>query len=425
MKKKWLVCLLVLVGVATAQEVVIPREKLEKSLKQLEVFNKALFLIESQYYREINDEQLIQGAIRGMLDTLDPHSMFLSKDMLKKMQDDTKGEFGGVGIEISQKEGGVFIIGAIEDTPAFEAGVKPGDRIVEINGKSSLGWRMEDTVEAMRGKIGDFLKIGVRREGSEKTIHFSLLRKVIKINPVKSDVIEDHFAYVKLKQFQKNSAEKIAKAIDKIEKKNLEGIILDLRGNPGGLLDEAVDVSSLFLETGTVVSTEARDPSLKDIRYVKKSGAKYLKTPMVVLVNAGSASASEIVAGALQDYKRAIIMGVQTFGKGTVQSVIQIDENNALKLTISQYLTPKGRSIQAVGITPDIEVDEFDPSIMLQETSKKKNIRESDLKNHVIGKQESAAGSVGKSHDLVKKDFQVMQAVNFLKSFDVFKHMKL
>ena len=298
--------------------------------EQLELFNKVLFLIESQYYRNVDTEKLINGALRGMMNTLDPHSTFLEKKVFEKMQEDTKGEFAGVGIEVTQKDGILVIITPIEDSPAYKAGLKPGDQIIEINHESTLGMTLQEAIDLMKGEPETDITIGIRRENVEGLKNFTIKRKIIKIKPVKSELLDNEYLFIRLSQFQSGSTEYIGKEIMTYEKKGskqnkLKGIILDLRFNPGGLLDEAVDVSSIFLRDGVVVSTEGRDPKQKEIRYVKKTGFKALDVPMIVLINGASASASEILAGALQDYGRAIVVGdSKTHGKGTVQSLVDL-----------------------------------------------------------------------------------------------------
>lgn len=432
--------------------------------EQLELFNKVLHLIETQYYRPVNTEKLIEGALKGMMETLDPHSAFLNKDFFEKMQNDTQGEFGGLGLEVTQREGVIYIITPIDDTPAFRAGILPKDKLVEINHEPIVGMSLEQSIEKMRGKIGEKIHLGIIREGHDGVKHFNLKREIIKVKPVKAEVVADRFAYIRLTQFQKRSAESMEDSLKELKGKikgkgELGGIILDLRSNPGGLLDQAVDVSSLFLKEGIVVSTESRDPQNKDIRYVKKSGYKDLGTPMVVLINGASASASEIVAGALQDYKRAVIMGSQSFGKGSVQTVAQLDKETGVKLTIAQYMTPLNRKIQAVGITPDVTVEEVDQGLFEKDLKEDRYIREKDLRNHLTatietpeekkireasereeratrikdmekrrGKKKEAAAAA--SEDEVFKtfkaneDYQVLQAVRYLQGFNVFKETK-
>lgn len=424
--------------------------------EELELFNKVLYLIESQYYRSVDTNKLIEGAIKGMMDTLDPHSAFLSKEFYKKMQADTNGEFGGLGIEVTQKNGVVYVVTPIDGTPAHRAGILPRDKIVEINHESILGMTLDESIDRMKGKEGSFIHLGIVREGERGLKHFDLKREKILLTPVKSFIVKDNYAFIRLTQFQRRSAKEINRALKKIKKTlkkkgGLKGIILDLRSNPGGLLDEAVKVSSLFLKEGTVVSTEARDANDRNIHYVIKTMTKYLETPLVVLVNGASASASEIVAGALQDHKRGIIMGSQTFGKGSVQSVVQVDKNNGVKLTIAQYMTPKNRKIQALGITPDIEIDQMDSDWFDEHKKEVDYIREKDLRNHLTAtietkeekrerlKEEKQARvkraleiksrrtkkkKVAKD-DIFKKydpstDYQVLQAVRFLKTFKLY-----
>jgi carboxyl-terminal processing protease len=421
--------------------------------EELELFNKVLYLIDSQYYREVDTNKLIEGAIKGMMDTLDPHSAYLNKEYFKKMQNDTDGEFGGLGIEVTQKDGVLYVVTPIDDTPAYKAGVKPKDKIVEINHESILGFTLDEAVDRMKGKEGSVIHLGIVREGEKGIKHFNIKREIIKIKPVKTQLVRDQYAFIRLTQFQRKAAVSIEKSLKKLKKQakkngGLKGIILDLRSNPGGLLDQAVDVSSLFLKEGIVVTTEHRDPNNKEIRYVKKSGYKDLTTPIVVLVNGASASASEIVAGALQDHKRALIMGSQTFGKGSVQTVAQIDDENGVKLTIAQYMTPKNRKIQAIGIVPDIHLSELDAKAIKDLTVEDKYLREKDLRNHLTAtietkeekklrlKEEKEARikraqrikeqrAKEKKDDIFKKynaneDYQVLQAVNYLKSFKVF-----
>jgi carboxyl-terminal processing protease len=428
--------------------------------EQLELFNKVMHLVETQYYRPVSTEKLIEGALKGMMETLDPHSAFLSKDFFEKMQNDTAGEFGGLGLEVTQKDGIIYIVTPIDDTPAYRAGIKSKDKIVEINHEPIVGMTLDQVIEKMRGKIGEKIHLGIFREGVEGVKHYSLKRELIKVKPVKAELIQDKFAYIRLTQFQKRSAESIEDSLRSMKKKLKDapfgGIVLDLRSNPGGLLDQAVDVSSLFLKEGIVVTTEARDPQNKDIRYVKKIGYKDLKTPMVVLINGASASASEIVAGALQDYGRAIIMGTLSFGKGSVQTVAQLDKSTGVKLTIAQYMTPKNRKIQAIGIEPDVKIEEISQSDFEKGLKEDRYIREKDLKGHLtatietsdektqreqlerkerairIKEMESKQSQGSKDNkkegvdDLFKsyepsQDYQVLQAIRYLQGLKVFE----
>jgi len=436
----------------------------KKRFQELELFNKVMHLIEAEYYRTVDSEKLILGALKGMMNTLDPHSMFLDKDVFEKMQEDTKGEFAGIGIEVTSKDGMIIIITPIEDSPAYKAGLKAGDIIVEIDHESTAGQTLHDVIEKMRGDTNTKLTLGVKRARDKNIRNFTIKREIIRLHPVKHELIDNNYLFLRLTQFQKGAATNIIKAIKSAKKiadkqGGLKGIVLDLRYNPGGLLDEAVDVSSIFLRDGVVVSTEGRNPKNKEIRYVKKTDFKDLNTPMIVLVNGASASASEIVAGALQDSKRAIIMGTQTFGKGSVQTVAKIDDKRGVKLTIAQYMTPLGRKIQAIGIKPDIILDEIDTEWFNAHKREGAFVRESDLQNHLTAtietKEETSERIKREKEERVKRvndlqqmekrkhladkkdkdadsndeifekytptnDYQVIHAINYLKGFKVF-----
>jgi carboxyl-terminal processing protease len=430
--------------------------KKKSRFEELELFNKVLYLIENQYYRKVDTNKLIEGALKGMMDTLDPHSAFLNKEFFKKMQNDTDGEFGGLGIEVTQKDGVVYVVTPIDDTPAFKAGIKAKDKIVEINHESILGMTLDESTDRMKGEAGVKIHLGIVREGEKGIKHFTIKREKIKVRPVKSALVSENYAWIRLTQFQRRSASSIVKALKELKAKSkksggVKGVILDLRSNPGGLLDQAVDVSSIFLKDGVVVSTEARDPNQKEIRYVKKTGYKDLSTPIIVLVNGASASASEIVAGALQDHKRALIMGSQTFGKGSVQTVAKIDSENGVKLTIAQYMTPSNKKIQAIGIIPDIKMDTVEANWLAEHQKGSSFIREKDLRNHLtatIATEEEKASMAKekkearkkrissmkakkdkKTTDIFKKydpkeDYQVLQAINYLKSFSIYNNIK-
>lgn len=430
--------------------------------EELELFNKVLYLIESQYYRNVDTTKLVEGAIKGMMETLDPHSAFLSKEFYNKMKDSTDGEFGGLGIEVTQKDGIIYVVTPIDDSPAAEAGIKSRDKIVEINHESIVGFTLDEAIEKMKGKEGTSMHLGIIREGEKGLQHYTLTRKKIKVSPVKSFLVDKNYAFIRLTQFQRRSATDILAALQHIateSKKNggLKGIILDLRSNPGGLLNEAVDVSSIFLKEGIVVSTESRDASNKNIHYVKKSIKKYLDEPLVVLVNGSSASASEIVSGAIQDYGRGIIMGSQTFGKGSVQTVVQIDKNNGVKLTIAQYMTPKGRKIQALGVTPDIVTGQMEDGWKESYYDDSNLMREKDLRNHLTAtieseeekalrikeaalahkkraelidsKKKKNSNKKSEEDDIFKKydpndDYQVKQAIKHLQAYRFFSKLK-
>lgn len=339
-----------------------PKEPVEASAsanlyKELDLFTKVLNLVEEGYVDNPNDRDMVYGAIRGLLSTLDPHSVFMTPDAYRELKVDTEGRFGGVGIEVTVKNNILTVVTAIEGSPAEKAGVKEGDRILKIDGISTKDIGLAEAVRRMRGSRGAKVHLTLLREGHSEPIEVSLKRDTIRIKSVRADPPEDGYGYVRISSFQEDTSEELKKALDGLEKKNkgpLKGLLLDLRNNPGGLLDEAVDVSDFFLESGTIVSTATRNHEV-DRRTATKDGSEP-SYPVIVLVNGGSASAAEIVAGALQDQKRAVLLGTQTFGKGTVQTIFELGDGAALKLTVAKYYTPKGRSIQAEGIRPDIIV---------------------------------------------------------------------
>ena len=422
--------------------------------KHLDLFNKVLYIIESQYYRPVNVEKLIEGAVRGMVSTLDPHSAFLNEKLFSKLKEDTKGEFGGIGIEVTIKEGIVIISTAIDDSPASKAGLRSGDKIIEINYESIVGLSLEEAVDKMKGKVGSRVTLGIQRKGLGKIKYITLKRKIIKIKPVKSHFIENKFLYVRLSQFQQKSYKTMVRTIKK-HKKNTKGIILDLRYNPGGLLEQAVDISSIFLRDGVVVYTEGRNPKDKEFYYVKKTTYKELTVPLVVLINGASASASEIVAAALQDSKRAVIIGSTSFGKGSVQYVAPINKKSAIKLTIRQYMTPLGKKIQAIGIKPDIILPEHN-ALSHNQSWVDEFIREKDLRGHLTATIETPQEkkerlkreremrkqriqkvtqqklkTPSKNYTLPhqsgyrpEQDYQVVQAINYLKGHNALKKRK-
>lgn len=329
----------------------------EDVYKSLDLFSKVLFLVEKDYVEPVNGQDLIYGAIKGMLGTLDPYSVFLTPDVYKELKVDTVGRFGGVGLEITLQNGILTVVSPIEDTPAARAGIRSGDRILKINGKSTKGMNLADAVGRMRGSKRSKVTLTLGRRGVKTPFDVTLRRETIKIKSVKAELLPGGLAFVRLTNFQEKTSEELKKALQGLEKKSpggLRAIILDLRNNPGGLLEEAVQVSNLFLNSGTIVSTKGRQGE-GEVRKASPD-AVFPKTPMVVLINEGSASASEIVAAALQDNKRAKVFGVTSFGKGSVQTVVDLGEGTGLKLTIAKYYTPSGKSITGTGVSPDFEV---------------------------------------------------------------------
>jgi carboxyl-terminal processing protease len=385
----------------------------------------------------VDTKNLVTGAINGMLSSLDPHSAYLTPDLYKELQMDTQGRFGGLGIEITVKNGVLTVVSPIEDTPAFKAGVKPGDMIFKIEDEFTKDMTLVDAVKKMRGPKGSKITISIKREGVPELIDFTLVRDTIRVQSVRSRVLEEGYGYVRLAQFQERSDRDLQKALEKLaaEKGGIKGLVLDLRNNPGGLLTQAVRVSDLFLDSGLIVYTEGRIESQKQKYFAQKDGT-WSGFPMVVLVNGGSASASEIVAGALQDHKRAVVLGTKTFGKGSVQTILPLDDNSALRLTTARYFTPNGRSIQAMGIVPDIVVDSAPQEGAKPDDKKRQSLREENLPGHLLNPQNSApqqdqgdkdkllpppAGPTG--DETIDNDAQLKRALDLLKSWDVFKQL--
>ena len=326
----------------------------DQHYKRIKTFAESLSLVKKNYVEEVKEKDLVYGAIKGMLSSLDPHSSFMPPEVFNEMKVDTKGEFGGLGIQIGIKDKILTIIAPIEDTPAYRAGVKAGDKIIKIEDESTKDISLHDAVSKLRGKPGTAVTITIVRKGLDKPLDITIIRDIIEIKSVKSRVIEDGIGYVKLTQFQQKTASELKKALKNLSKKEINALILDLRNNPGGLLRGAVDVTSQFLPDGKlVVYIKGRDGKKTEF---KTDNGKHFDFPMVILVNEGSASASEIVAGAMQDWGKSIVLGTQTFGKGSVQTVIPLSDGSALRLTTARYYTPKGRTIQTTGITPDIIV---------------------------------------------------------------------
>ena len=412
---------------------------------KLKIFGDVLSVIQGSYVEEPDVDNLVQGAIKGMLQTLDPHSSYLTPDMLKQVEVETKGVFGGLGIEIGIKDGILTVIAPIDDTPAFRAGLKAGDKIVKIENESTRDMTVTDAVKKLRGEPGTKVTIWIMRDGLGEPRDYTITRDIIKIKSVKSKAMGDGIAYVKLIQFQQDSSAELEKALEaaRKEKDGIRGLVLDLRNNPGGLLDQAVKVADEFIESGLIVYTDGRIESQKYKYFARKEGT-WTGFPIVVLVNAGSASASEIVAGALQDHGRAILLGTKSFGKGSVQTILPLEDGSALRLTTARYFTPNGRSIQAKGIEPDIVItDGREPPEGHQ------SLREKDIERHLKGegegdgdaaakpdegaaaprkptrgggaegRKEGAPSAAGPRED--DKDPQLERAVELLKGWELFK----
>ena len=327
--------------------------------EDLKVFTDVLGLLQKEYVEETKSKDLIYGAIKGMLETLDPHSAFMPPNMYKEMQEETKGRFEGLGIEITMKDGVLTVVSPIEDTPAFKAGIQAGDQILKIEGELTKNLTLMESVKRLRGPKGTKVTITIMREGFPKPRDFTLIRDVIPVRSVRYEVLEKHYGYIRVSQFQEKTDSEFEKAMKALEEENkggLKGLILDLRNNPGGLLDQAVKVADHFIESGLIVSMEGRREEQKMKFYAHPQEDNLSRYPLVVLVNGGSASGAEIVAGAIQDHGRGIILGTQTFGKGSVQTIFPLKDGSGLRLTTARYYTPNGRSIQAKGIVPDIIV---------------------------------------------------------------------
>ena len=326
--------------------------------KKIDLFGEVLDKINKEYVDEINQSESMDSAINGLLQSLDPYSAYMSPEVFNEMQTETSGEFGGLGIEVTMESGVVKVISPIDDTPASRAGIKAGDYIVKINGTQVQGKSLSEAVDLMRGQVGSSIELTVRRRGEKKALIFSIVREVIQIQSVKADLLEKSIGYIRLTSFNENSGKQIKREIDILEKnKDVKSYILDLRNNPGGLLSQAIKISDYFLDNGEIVSTKSRKKSENRKWFAQKGDLTNGKT-LIVLINYGSASASEIVAGALKDHKRAILIGENSFGKGSVQSIIPLKNNGAIRLTIAKYYLPSGKSISEVGVSPDIEITE-------------------------------------------------------------------
>jgi len=419
----------------------------QATYKNLEIFANILSLLEKNHVEPISPEDVIQGAIKGMLSSLDPHSSYLKPENFKDLQIETQGNFSGIGIEITMKDGVLIVVSPIEGTPAYEQGIKAGDKIIKIGDQFTKDMDLMDAVNQLRGPKGTQVNISVHREGWKDMKEMTITRDVIPLHSVKSRILEPGFAYVRVTNFQAKTTKDVSDAIKAFEEQGeVKGLVLDLRNNPGGLLDQAVKLSDLFLDEGLIVSTIGRAPNQNSEYKAHKSGPEY-HFPIVVLVNEGSASASEIVAGALQDHGRAVILGEQTFGKGSVQTVIPMPNGAGLRLTTARYYTPKGTSIQAKGITPDVilplrETEEKEPSEG-NGAKRPKSMREKDLKGHIMNGDKAAEPTKdgekdkGQAKDekkdkeseaketarMLTEDNQLQAALTLLKGVNVFERM--
>ncbi len=393
----------------------------DSNYEELRKFAEVLTLIKRSYVEEPKTQDLIVGAIKGMVTSLDPHSGYMSPEAFKEFQQETKGEFGGIGIQIGVKDAVLTVIAPIEDTPAFKAGIKAGDKIVKISGESTKDMGLHDAVTKMRGPKGTSVTLGIFREGWKAPKDFTIVRDIIKIKSIKSKMLSDGIGYVKITNFQETTSADLSRALETLKQGGFTSLILDLRNDPGGLLNSAVDVTGQFLPPKKLV-VYIKQRSGDKVEYFTEGAMPYFdQMPMVVLVNQGSASASEIVAGALKDWNRAIILGVQTFGKGSVQSLIPLSDGSGLRLTTAKYYTPKGISIQGVGITPDVVV-----KLEAKNGEERTVIREKDLERHLKMESELEVPQQEEKAPLEvdeKDDIQLQRAVDTLKTWKVFEKM--
>ena len=396
-----------------------------EAYEELRAFSEVLTKVQKHYVEPVKVKDLVQGAIRGMLSTLDPHSAYMTPDMYKEIQVETKGEFGGVGIQIGIKDNRLTVIAPIEGTPAHRAGIKAGDHITKVNDDATKDLTLMDAVRKMRGPKGTKVALTVRRQGNPEPLVFELVRDIIKIRSVRSEVIEDKIGYIRVSQFQESTGKDLGKALKKFQEQNLQSTILDLRNNPGGLLNAAVEVSEHFVGPGKlIVYIKTRD-GRKD-EYVSRAKEQQDERPMISLVNEGSASASEIVAGALQDWELAAVVGTTTFGKGSVQTILPLSDGSGLRLTTAKYYTPKGRSIQSTGITPDIVVKR-DPVAQVTPEEKagakvKPGVKEPAPRAPHPGNGASLGGLGGEM--TLQDDPQLQKAIELLKTWKIFKGLR-
>jgi carboxyl-terminal processing protease len=406
-------------------QVVTAQDQNESSLplEDLQIFSEVFGKIKSEYVDQVDDRTLLRNAIKGMLAGLDPHSTFLDPEDFEDIRISTDGKFGGLGIEVTTDDGLIKVVTPIDGTPAYEAGVQPGDIILKLDDVPVRGFSLQESVDKMRGEPGSSIKLTILREGEAEELDFDLVRAIIKVTSVRGELLEPGLAYVRVSSFQSGTAQALRNQVKSLVEKNqgsLDGIVLDLRNNPGGILSGAVDVSDMFLGEGGIVSTRGRTSSSEQSFSARPDDITD-DAPMVVLVNGGSASASEIVAGALQDHQRAIIIGTRTFGKGSVQTVIPMNNGGALKLTTARYYTPADRSIQAKGITPDIIVEQ---ARLTEINNTNDMVSEADLAGHLENEAtergaKNSSGLSGKQR--LKRDFQLREALNLLKGMSLVK----
>ena len=394
-------------------------EQHELPLEKLRTFSEIFSRVKSSYVEEVGDDELLDGAIRGMLSNLDPHSAYLDEDDFQALQEGTRGEFGGLGIEVGMEDGFVKVIAPIDGTPAQRAGIESGDLIVRLNSTPVKGMSLNDAVDKMRGEPGTEIELTVVRDGVDQPMKISIERAIIQVESVTSRIVEDNYGYIRIRTFQGRTGEDVEKAVAELQDQvdgGLRGVILDMRNNPGGVLNAAVDVSNLFLDGGNIVYTEGQVDEAR-MSFDAEPGDMLDGAPMVALINGGSASASEIVAGALQDHRRAVVMGTQSFGKGSVQTVFPLGGSTAVKLTTARYFTPDGRNIQAKGISPDVALG----NITLSAAEEDEAVREADLARHLDNGEEAVEQGPEdiEEDDFATNDYPVFEALNLLKGLQI------
>jgi carboxyl-terminal processing protease len=401
----------------------IDKKKKDELFRKVELFSDALAIIQTDYMEEPSPKDLIYGALKGMLSALDAHSQFLDPDTYNELKVDTEGKFGGLGIEITIKDGLLTVVTPIEDTPAWKAGIKANDRIVKIGNELTRDITLTESVKKMRGKPGEAVDLTVLRESEKKILEFKIVRDIIKIKDIKeARILEEGIGYIRLVEFRENTPQDINTTLENLSKKGMNALILDLRNNPGGLLEVAVRVAGEFIEKGKVVVFTKGRQKEQNMQFLSRSSHPILNLPMVVLINEGSASGSEIVAGCLQDYKRAMILGTKSFGKGSVQTVIPLGDGSALRLTTSRYFTPQGTLIHEKGVTPDIVVEEGKIELIQQKDENREKSKE--IFEEIENKDKEVKEEKPQGNFDYKLDNQLMRAVDVLKAVRFYKEMK-
>ncbi len=420
---------IMLLAVVLCCPLTVKAEDNNSTYELLDLFGTVFERVKSDYVEEISDDKLIESAINGMLTSLDPHSSYLSEKAFNEVKIQTKGEFGGLGIEVTMENGLVKVVSPIDDTPAYKAGIKAGDLISHINEEAVMGMTLSEAVERMRGKPGSGIDLTILREGENEPLEFTITRAIIKIRSVRHRA-ETDVGYIRVTSFSEQTSRGVEQAFESLRKEigadNMKGLVIDLRNNPGGLLDQAIAMSDLFLEQGEIVSTRGRTENSAK-RFNARAGDIAEDMTIVVMINGGSASASEIVAGALQDHDRALVIGTKSFGKGSVQTVVPLPEHGAMRLTTSRYYTPSGRSIQAEGIEPDIEV----PPSRIERLSQRSGRKEADLRGHLKNDQGKKANDKGQNgeesqeSDAESEDYQLIRALDLIRGIHLYKAMHM